>query len=517
MLTLTLVIATFAGLVLNRLRISPVLAYMVAGLIGEILGLNYNSPEFQFISFLAVNLLSFEMGVSVNLIDLKNLFRKSVFIVIVEFLVVFSIVSLVGVLIRLTLIQTLLLTVIGFNTSTSIAFKLGEGKLNEKDFKLILSVSSLEDTLAFIVLSVITSGSVNLLNLLITSLSSLALGYLVSKVLINPTLRYTKSEESVILSSVASVFLFNLLSSVLNLPSTLANFLLGIGTSYASSDPDKIIRGMKPLVDFTLIFFFFIAGSYLKVSGFIFFYILISVILVLTKFVAFSTAYWFSGVDFLRAYGTGLFMTSLSEFGIVISLTALQLGLPVAIVYDVSTVLVAVSSTIASLLTSRNQLVLRLISKIYMSIKLDRIDNIVKTLGHVTFRSPEIITTFLKFSIMSITLTFSSIYLADLLVTLSPYLSLLSLSLLVLTPFLLVLFILYYTRKIENKEFKLISQVFMWGLFLLIMIDYSILLSRVIINSPLEIVMLSMSISILIVLLFYSKIYKLLEELDELF
>jgi Kef-type K+ transport systems, membrane components len=238
-LTLTLVIATFSGLVLRRLRISPVPAYLVSGLIGELLGLNYNNPEFQFISFLAVNLLSFEMGVSVNLIDLKKMFRRALFIVIIEFLIVYIVISTVGLAIKLSLTQTLLLTVIGFNTSTSITFKLGEGKLDKNDFKLILSVASLEDTLAFVALGIITSGDVNIFNLLITSLSSLALGYVVSKVLINPTLQYAKSEESVILSSVASVFLFNLLSSILSLPSTLANFLLGIGTSYASTDPER--------------------------------------------------------------------------------------------------------------------------------------------------------------------------------------------------------------------------------------------------------------------------------------
>jgi len=516
-LTLTLVIATFSGLVLRRLRISPVLAYLVSGLIGELLGLNYNNPEFQFISFLAVNLLSFEMGVSVNLIDLKKMFRRALFIVIIEFLIVYIVISIIGLAIKLSLTQTLLLTVIGFNTSTSIAFKLGEGKLDKNDFKLILSVASLEDTLAFVALGIITSGDVNIFNLLITSLSSLALGYVVSKVLINPTLQYAKSEESVILSSVASVFLFNLLSSILSLPSTLANFLLGIGTSYASTDPEKIIRYMKPLVDFTLIFFFFIAGSYLKISGFILYYILISIILVLTKLFAFSTAYWFSGVDFLRAYGTGLFMTSLSEFGIVISLTALQLGLPVTIIYNISTVLVAVSSTIASVLTSRNQIVLKTISKMYLRLRLDKFDSLVKNLGHITFKSPEILTSFLKFSILSVTLTFSSIYLADLIAALSPYLALFSLSLLVLTPFLLILFILYYTRKIQNQEFRLIIQIFMWGIFLLIMINYTVLLARIIAVSPLVDIIISILISTLIAIFFYSKIYKLIEELDKLF
>jgi Kef-type K+ transport system membrane component KefB len=98
----------------------------VSGLIGELLGLNYNNPEFQFISFLAVNLLSFEMGVSVNLIDLKKMFRRALFIVIIEFLIVYIVISIVDLAIKLSLTQTLLLTVIGFNTSTSIAFKLWE-------------------------------------------------------------------------------------------------------------------------------------------------------------------------------------------------------------------------------------------------------------------------------------------------------------------------------------------------------------------------------------------------------
>ncbi|BFH72431.1 cation:proton antiporter [Sulfurisphaera javensis] len=512
-----LVIASFLGLLLRRINVSPVIAYLISGFIGVELGLNYSTSVFQFLTFLAVNLLSFEMGVSVNLVDLKKIFRRAVFIVLIEFIVTSLIVLLISLIVKLNFLSTILLIVIGFNTSSSIAYKLAEGKLDPSDLKLVLSVSSLEDTLAFVVLGIITSSNFNFLEIILASFISLTLGYLISRLLINPTINF--SEDSIVLSGVASVFLFNILSQLLNIPSSLASFLLGIGTSYASTNNEKIVNSIKPLTDFTLILFFFVAGSYMRFSPYILFAIPIAIILILTKYIAFSTAYWVSGVEFIRAFRTGLFMSSLSEFGIVISLTALQEGLPVLPAYNISTIVVAISSTIASIVTYRNKKIIPLINKIYNKLELEKLDSIIKKYSssyHI--KIPSIIIYLAKYIILSITITFSGASLIYLLLTLSPYLIYLSYILVILIPTMLFILLLTSINNIKGKyaEFEFILEFVLVMVFVFNVLEFEIFFLKIV-SFNLTVLLLAIGVSSLVTIISYSRIRKLLEEIEKIF
>ncbi|MDT7875515.1 MAG: cation:proton antiporter [Sulfolobaceae archaeon] len=514
-LTLMLVFATITGLILRRFGISPVLAYLISGILGESLGLNYNNPEFQFISFLATNLLSFEMGMSVNLLDLKTIFKRASIIVLLEFSIVFMFANLLALFLRLSILEILLLTVVGFDTSTSIAFKLSEKSLDPNDFKLIISVSSLEDALAFIALSYITSSQTNILNLILTSLVSLIIGYLISKMLITPTLKY--GDESIILSSVASVFIFNILSQIVNLPSSLENFLLGVGASYALKNPEKVISLIRPLVDFTLIFFFFIAGSYVKISGFAIYYTLLSIILIFAKYIAFSIGYWFSLGDFIRAFRTGLFMTPLSEFGIVISLTALQNGLPVLPVYNISTILVAVSSAVASIITNKQRRLLKMMSLIYNKFNVSKIDLIIHKTMNLTIKTPDLFKALLRFILLSVIATTTPIILIELLLTFSKLFALLIISLIILIPLIEYILMDSTLKRIPDNEYKFVISFLLFLIFFLVTIDYEITIIKIISSISLEVIITSLAISLLVIILFFNKIREIISDIDKMF
>ena len=511
-----LVIASFLGLLLRRINISPVIAYLISGIIGVLLGVNYNDSAFQFLSFLAVNLLSFEMGVSVSLMDLKKMFGRITFIVLTEFTIVFTVVLIISLILKLNMLSTLLLAIIGFNTSSSIVYKLAEKNLDESDLKLILSVSSFEDAFAFIVFSFITSRSFNIIDIFIASVISLVLGYLISKLLINPTINF--SEDSIILSGVASIFLFNILSQILNIPSTLASFLLGMSTSAASENNEKIAKSIKPLTDFTLILFFFVAGSYIRPTIYLIFAIPIAIVLILTKYIAFSTAYWISGIDFLRAFRTGLFMTALSEFGIVISITALQEKLPVEIAYTISTVVVALSSTIASVLTSRNRSIIPFLNNIYIKMNLNKIDNIIKKSNISNIKIPYLIKFIIRYIIISIAIVFSGITFAYLLTIISPYLLFLSYLILGIVPVMLYLLLTNTIKEIKGKygEYESIIDLFLSALFIVINILFDLFLIDTLQASFLLLV-IAIGIVSLISLLFINRIRKIIEELERLF
>lgn len=514
-LTELLLIATLLGLILRKLNVSPVIGYLIAGLLGAKLGINYNSQIFQFLTFLAVNLLSFEMGISVNLLELKKIFSKAIFIVLSEITIISAIVSIISLILKLNLLSTLFLIIIGFNTSSSIAYKLASGKLDPSELKMILTVSSIEDTVAFIFFGVIISNSFDIIGIILGSLISITLGYVVSRFLINPIIEYN---DSLILSSVASIFLFNILSQLLDIPTSLGSFLLGVGTSYASREPEKVEESLRSLTDFTLILFFFTAGSYMKISQYLIYALPISLILVFAKYIAFSFSYWISGVDFLRAFRTGLYMSSLSEFGIVISLTALQDGLPIVPAYNISTLVVAVSSTIASIVTNRVNEVVKLISKVYYYLKLERIDNIIKTNTFLRFKIPSIVIFLTRYYLISLIITFSGIYLTYLLYTINPYLIFLSLMLISIIPAMLTLFLLSSIKHAREKyaEFKFMIEIILLSTYLFDVYEYIVFFVKIFyFNSIL--LLLSIILSALIAILSVSRIKKILEDLEKIF
>lgn len=511
-----LAIASFLGLLLRRVNVSPVIAYLVSGIIGVELGVNYNDSTFQFLSFLAVNLLSFEMGISVNLLDLKKILGKVILIVLTEFTIVTTVVLLISLLLKLNSLSTLLLAIIGFNTSSSISYKLAERKLDKSDLKIILSVSSIEDAVAFIVFSFISTHSFNITEIFIASLISLTLGYIISKLLINPTMNYT--EDSIILSGVASIFLFNILSQLLSIPSTLASFLLGIGASVASNDNEKIMNSMRPLTDFTLILFFFVAGSYIKPSIYLIFAIPIALILILSKYVAFSTAYWMSGVEFLRAFRTGLFMMTLSEFGIIISITALQENLPVSIAYTIATIVVALSSTIASIVTTRNKRIVLFLNITYVKLNLTKIDNIIKKYSLSNIKIPNIVKVLIRYIMLSITITFSGITTFYLLYTISSFLVFIAYIMLGVIPIMLYLALSNTLKEIKGKygEYEPVIEIFLSVVFVVLdMLFYLALIKALGLGFFAS--LLAITISSVISVLFIKRIKRLLEEIEKIF
>ncbi|AHC52389.1 hypothetical protein SUSAZ_00580 [Sulfolobus acidocaldarius SUSAZ] len=120
LITLTLVIATIFGVALSRFRISPIPAYLIAGLLGKSFGLDYGSDLFNFLSTLAINLVSFNVGISLDIRELKNILSKATIIAITEYIVGFTIISIISLIIGLPFYDTFILTIISVTTSTTI-------------------------------------------------------------------------------------------------------------------------------------------------------------------------------------------------------------------------------------------------------------------------------------------------------------------------------------------------------------------------------------------------------------
>ncbi|BBG27991.1 cation:proton antiporter [Sulfuracidifex tepidarius] len=402
-LTLVLLIAGGLGLVLSRIKISPVVAYLLAGFLGKTLGFSYPPDLFNFLTLLATGLVSFEIGATLDVKNLRATGRRVTFTVLIESSIVLIAVFLTSKFLDISLIQTVMIGIIGVDSSTSIVYKMSERRVDPKDRSFMLAVSSVEDVMVFVLFSSLLGESV--IYTVFFSIASLMIGIGISKYFI----RYNLSlgTESVILSAVSSIFFFNLISGLVDIPSSLGSFILGLSVASAVNNAEKVVESLKGIRDFSLIFFFIIAGTYFQFSwdALPFLFVLIAL-----KYFAFSFATWITGDQFLKAFRLGLYMTPLSEFGLILSMNAMSLGYQVPLAYDVSTLVITGSSTISSILVLFERTILKGLSRVSQTQLVTQTDYVIRSLSarDIKIRYPYFLAVLTKFSFYSIALLFSS-------------------------------------------------------------------------------------------------------------
>jgi len=377
-LGLSLLLSLVLAFILTRLKLSPIIAYLIGGILASTyLGVNFNSPEFSLITSLALNLLAFEIGTGFDLTKARELFTRAIFVALAELTLILIISYYTGLyILHLGSVGSTFLVLASLDSSTSIIYKLTEGKtIRDKD--LLIAVASIEDIEVFFIYSVIVAlggkfSFIKILTVIIeVSLASLILyifaRFLFQRVLFSPS--KVEDESIIILIPIVLVFTFSYISSVTGVPTTLTMILSGIAFSSVSGS-EKVIKTIAPVREFALIFFFLAVGGLLKLNESLIGFFLISLLIIAIKYFSFSTASWISGTNFVQAYTNGIYMIPLSEFGIIVSLDAIEEGINVYTVYLISISVVITSSILATVLIPRIQKLSKLISEIYSNTRI---------------------------------------------------------------------------------------------------------------------------------------------------
>jgi len=463
-LTLVLFIASILGLLLNRMKLSPVLAYLLAGFLGKYLGFSYPTDLFDFLTLLATGLVSFEIGASLDVKNLQSIARRVTLTVIIETSIVMATVFIISRLLDISLIQTVMIGIIGIDSSTSIVYKLSEKRIDPKDRSFMLAVSSLEDVMVFVLFASLLGQSV--IYTLFFSMASLLIGIGLSRYFI----RYNVSlgSEAIILSAISSIFLFNLISGLVGIPSSLGSFILGLSVASAVRNAEKVVDSLKGIRDFSLIFFFIIAGTFFQFSWDALPFL---IVLMVIKYLAFSFGAWLTGDQFLKAFRLGLYMISLSEFGLILSLNAIQLGYSVPLAYDVSTLIITGSSTISSILLLFEKRILKWIYKISQIQFISQLDYIIASISkkEVKIKYPYFLLILTKFSFYSIALLFSSYVIGTFLELFLPnYLTILARAVLFLFTWIsITLLWLFVVRRLTQNIESSLRDMVRWTLYVL--------------------------------------------------
>lgn len=374
-LALSLLLALSLAFVLTRVKISPVAAYLLTGIIATTyFGIDFNSSYFSLINSLALNLLAFQIGAGFDVSRIREVFGKAIVIAIVELVLVIMISYYTGIfLLHLGPLGALFIALASIDSSTSIIYKLTGG---DKRFDVIIAVTSIEDIEVFFIYSIILGlgGSfsfIKTVSIILEVITASLLVYVFARfffrrVLFNPS--RIEDESVIILLPIVLIFVFAYISQITQVPETLAMILAGIAFASVSGS-QKVLKIIAPVQEFALIFFFLSVGSLFQVNADVLSFIGLSLLFSLIKYLSFSVANWVTGAKFVDAFTNGVYMIPLTEFGVIVTLNALEQGLNVYFEYVYAVVVVIVSSIVGTIIGSRRDSVYKFFNRLYTNSK----------------------------------------------------------------------------------------------------------------------------------------------------
>jgi Kef-type K+ transport system membrane component KefB len=340
--SILLAIATAFAIALQRLKISPIVGYIATGLlVGPVLGLI--DPQSEFVSLFSnvgIALISFQVGLTAKLGFMRRYGLALPIVATLELAFVVLMTSLIGISADLPATLIYVLILISINTSTAIAFKLleGKGQIGTPSATLIFACATVEDLIVIAGISFIPSianfGSFGLREamysasfLVFVTLLMLVVGLQIFPWILNRIAKQGSMEIPILFTLTLAIG-YGWAGSFVGASFALGAFLAGLIVS-TTHFQEVLASGITPLRDiFAMIFFVSIGLNipYLTETGLIYAFVL-ALMVILVKYVSFSSASWLAGFRLNEALRMGLYMIPISEFALIVSLEAFNYGL----------------------------------------------------------------------------------------------------------------------------------------------------------------------------------------------
>ena len=363
LLIVPLLASSVFGILARRFGFSTVAGYILGGVIvGPILHLvDTQSPLLSFLSELGIILISFEIGLVVKLDFLSRSGLKSGGIVVVEVVIVSALTMFFGTILHLAWGDVLVLVFMTVNTSTAITFKMLEerGIKDPETRSTILGVGAFEDIIAIVGLSLFPvlaatekPNPLSLFQLLASILLSVIfMVYLGLRVLGRPLRWAARKESEIFLAlSLAVVLSYAYIGVLTGLSTAFGAFIAGLVVSNLGVQ-EVVEERMKSIRDLSSLIFFSSIGASLPLLNdptLIAIAILVSLFVIIIKYIGFSLSSWVMGVKLEEGFRLGLYMLAISEFGVIVARNATDSRLASQSLYMVSVIALAGSAIMSS-------------------------------------------------------------------------------------------------------------------------------------------------------------------------
>jgi len=371
---LLIIFASLLALVLNKLKIPPVISYIFAGLIGGIYGLRPGAEFVDIMIEIGIILLLFLAGLEIKLKDILKLGTKTLIVgeghdlimAMVGFVLAFFV-------LKLNTLASFYLAIGITLSSTIVVVKAltNRRELESPHGKILVGTMVLQDIVAMVSLAIFSSIGTEaslLKSVLFMAWKGVLIFFIlffIGKFILPKVFMYAaQSIELIFLAALAWLFAGVGLAGFAKFSTTIGAFLAGLAISdlpFSFEITDKA----KGLRDFGILLFFLSVGLKLEITKAIFtnwhFYFLIVFVLLFTPFI---TAVITSFLRFTKReiFVMSLFPAEISEFTLILMTFGLTAGHLSSEVYSMITLIIIITIMISSVIIEN-------VNKIYKKIE----------------------------------------------------------------------------------------------------------------------------------------------------
>ena len=343
-LALFILLAAACSIVFNKIKLPPLIGYIVAGIIiANIWTVTHESEDIVgILSDIGLVLLMFCIGLEINLkkIRKQGLFAIEVAVIQLPLMVLGG--ALAGMFLGFDMVQSICLGAIisGSSTAVVMAVLKSQKRLDKEHIEMLVLITIMEDIGQVIILSMITpimasnnpaidinSLIVMIASILIFMIVSLLIGLRLIPRMIN-WVSDNVSDEILTVFSVGLAFGMALLSIYIGLSMAIGAFLMGMMIA-ASRKSKEINHRIEPMRDLFMAIFFISIGMEISLSSLVdnilmivIFYLLFAVMKISTVFLA----YWVGGETCRNGFLSATGLVAMGEFAFIIALEALEFG-----------------------------------------------------------------------------------------------------------------------------------------------------------------------------------------------
>lgn len=343
-LALFTLLAAVCSIVFNKIKLPPLIGYIVAGIIiANVWTITDESQEIvDILKDIGLVMLMFCIGLEINLkkIRKQGLFAIEVAVIQLPLMVLGGAIG--GMFLGFNMVQCITLGAIISGSSTAVVMAVlhSQKRLDKEHIEMLVLITIMEDIGQVIILSIITpilasndptidinSLIVMIASILIFMIASLLVGLRLIPRMIN-WVSDNVSDEILTVFSVGLAFGMALLSIHIGLSMAIGAFLMGMMIA-ASRKSKEINHRIEPMRDLFMAIFFISIGMEITVSSLIdnigtivIFYLLFAVLKIATVFLA----YWVGGESARNGFLSATGLVAMGEFAFIIAAEALSYG-----------------------------------------------------------------------------------------------------------------------------------------------------------------------------------------------
>lgn len=371
--------ATVVTYIFNRLKQPSVLAFILTGLlIGPlVLGWVDNTNEIMLLSEIGIAFLLFSVGVGTDIRQLKKI-NVSIFLVpIINIILTFIFTMLFRTIVSINLIQAIYLSFIVSFSSTMLVVKLlmDDYQTTSMHGRLAIGILLAEDLIAVLAIPIlqdISNFSLSLLaSVFLKGFILVTLAFILNKVVYPTIIKNSyKSEQSFFLLSIASCFIFILVSHLLSFPIAIGAFFGGVAISIFPYNL-KVSNNISGIRNLLTMIFFVSLGMQLSfnISAQIPLIILILFLLYILKPVTHFLFILFSGYGTIISSRVSLDLLQVSEFSLILAMQALNYSQITQDQYSSIILIASISMLLTPYLMKSNKQINRFLEPLFSKFK----------------------------------------------------------------------------------------------------------------------------------------------------